>query len=307
MDRLDALRVFCAVVDAGGFSRAADKLSMSTSSVTNQIRALEAHLNIKLLQRTTRRMSVTDEGRQCYQLALALLRDMDELETSMLDSSQHPQGSLRVDMPSIISRLFVAPALPEFIAAYPDIRLRMTADDRMIDMVEEGVDVLIRIGELQNSSLVARTVLKTRYVCCASPAYLARHGQPETPEQLSDFACLSFLYPKSRRTRPWMFEREGQAFSFNPRGAIEMDHVESLVEAAKAGCGIVQHLSLSVEDAIRTGALLPVLQQWSAPGPDVSVLYQQRHHRAAKVKVFVDFVEQLFSHPGQADKAGRKG
>jgi LysR family transcriptional regulator for bpeEF and oprC len=294
MDRLDALKVFCAVVDAGGFSRAADKLAISTSSVTNQVLALEAHFKIKLLHRTTRRMSVTDEGRQCYEMALALLGDMNELETNMLDSNQNPRGSLRVDMPNIISRLYVAPALPAFLAAYPDIRLRMTAGDRMIDMVEDGVDVLIRIGELQNSNLIAKTVLKTKYICCASPAYLAAHGQPETPEQLSNFVCLNFLYPKSRKVRQWMFEREGQQFPFTPRGVLEMDHVESLVEAAKAGCGIVQHLSLSVEEPIRTGALVPILEQWSVPGPDVSVVYHQRHHRAAKVKVFVDFVEQLF-------------
>jgi LysR family transcriptional regulator for bpeEF and oprC len=294
MDRLDALKVFCAVVDAGGFSRAADRLAISTSSVTNQVAALEAHFNIKLLHRTTRRMSVTDEGRQCYEMALALLGDMNELESSMLDSNQHPRGSLRVDMPNIISRLFVAPALPAFVAAYPDIRLRMTVGDRMIDMVEDGVDVLIRIGELPNSSLVAKTVLKTTYMCCASPAYLAGHGQPETPEQLSNFACLNFLYPKSHKVRPWMFEREGQQFPLTPRGVLDMDHVESLVEAAKAGCGIVQHLSLSVAEAIRSGALVQILPQWSAPGPDVSVLFHPRHHRAAKVKVFVDFIEQLF-------------
>jgi LysR family transcriptional regulator for bpeEF and oprC len=262
--------------------------------VTNQVLALEAHFNIKLLHRTTRSMSVTDEGRQCYDMALTLLGDMNDLESSMLDSNQNPRGSLRVDMPNIISRLFVAPALPIFLAAYPDIRLRMTAGDRMIDMVDEGVDVLIRIGELQNSNLVAKTVLKTKYICCASPAYLAAHGQPETPEQLSNFACLNFLYPKSRKVRQWMFEEDRKQFSFAPRGVLEMDHVESLVEAAKAGCGIVQHLSLSVEEPIRAGLLVPVLEQWSASGPDVSVVYHQRHHRAAKVKVFVDFVEQLF-------------
>lgn len=294
MDRLDALKVFCAVVDAGGFSRAAEKLAISTSSVTNQVSALEAHFNIKLLNRTTRRMSVTDEGRQCYEMARGLLGDMAELESSMLDSNQHPRGTLRVDMPNIISRMFIAPALPRFLAEYPDIRLRLTAGDRMIDMVEEGVDVLIRIGEPQSASLIAKTVMKSNYVCAAAPAFLALHGRPETPEQLSDFACLNFLYPKSRKVRPWMFEREGQGFALAPPGALEMDHVESLIAAASAGCGIVQHLSLSLAEPIRSGALVPVLEQWRAPGPDVSVLYHPRHHRAAKVKVFVDFVERMF-------------
>jgi LysR family transcriptional regulator for bpeEF and oprC len=294
MDRLDALKVFCSVVDAGGFSRAAEKLSISTSSVTNQVLALEAHFNIKLLNRTTRRMSLTDEGRRCYEMARGLLGDMSELESTMRDSTQHPRGRLRVDMPDIISRMYIAPALPEFLSAYPDISLRMTAGDRMIDMVEEGVDVLIRIGELQSSSLVARTVLKTSYICCAAPDYLAAHGRPETPGHLSDFECLNFLYPTSGKVRPWMFEQDGRQFPYTPRGTLSMDNVESLIEAAKAGCGIVQHLSLSVAEPIRTGELIPILEQWRAPGPDVSVLYHQRHQRAAKVKAFVDFVEGVF-------------
>lgn len=294
MDRLDALRVFCAVVDAGGFSRAADKLAMSNSSVTNHVLALEKHFNIKLLNRSTRRMSLTDEGRQCYQQALELLGGMSELESSMQDSSTHPRGSLRVDMPNIISRMLVAPALPRFLAAYPDIRLRMTAGDRTIDMVDEGVDVMIRMGELHDSKLIAKTVFKTHYLCCASPDFLAIHGQPETPEQLAGFTCLNFLYPKSGKVRPWSFQRDGEKFDYTPQGVLAMDHVESLVEAAKAGCGIVQHTTISLAEPLRSGALVPILQQWTAPGPDVSVLYQQRHQGAAKVKVFVEFVERLF-------------
>ena len=294
MDRLDALKTFCAVVESGGFSKAADKLGISTPSVTNQIVALETHFNTKLLNRTTRSMSMTDEGRQCYEHAVQLLEDMSELEASLQHSNQTPRGSLRVDMPSIVSRLFVAPALPGFLAAYPDITLKMTAGDRMIAMIEEGVDVLVRIGQLQNSSLIAKTIAKTQYVCCASPDFLQKHGRPRTPDELSRFACLNFLYPKSRQVRPWVFQKDGVPFSQTPQGVLAMDHVESLIEAAKAGCGIVQHLSVSLIEPIRSGALEPVLPEWNASGPDVSVLFQPRHQRAAKVKVFVDFVESCF-------------
>jgi LysR family transcriptional regulator for bpeEF and oprC len=294
MDRLDALKVFCAVVETGGFSKAADKLGISTPSVTNQIAALETHFNIKLLNRTTRSMSMTDEGRQCYEHALQLLGDMSELEASLQYSNQTPQGSVRVDMPSAISRLYVAPALPRFLAAYPDITLKMTVSDRMIDMVEDGVDVLIRIGHLQNSGLIARTIAKTQYVCCASPDFLRKHGRPQTPDDLTRFACLNFLYPKSRQLRPWVFQKDGVPFSQTPQGVLGMDHVESLIEAAKAGCGIVQQLSVSLMEPIRSGALEVVLPEWGAAGPDVSALFQPRHQRAAKVKVFVDFVESCF-------------
>ena len=294
MDRLDALKVFCAVVETGGFGKAAERLGISTSSVTNQVAALETHFNTRLLNRTTRSMSLTDEGRQCHERALHLLSDMHELESSLQCSNQAPAGSLRVDMPSVISRLFVAPALPRFLAAYPDITLRMTAGDRPIDMAEEGVDVQIRIGDVPDAHLVAKTVCRTRYVCCASPEFLRRHGAPQTPEQLSDFACLNFLYPKTRQLRPWLFERDGASFAHTPQGGLAMDHVESMIAAASAGCGIVQALSVSLTVPIGNGTLVPLLQDWSAPGPDVSVLFQKKHERAAKVRVFVDFLEGLF-------------
>ena len=294
MDRLDALKVFCSVVEAGGFSRAADRLGISTSSVTNQISALEAHFRIKLLNRTTRSMSLTAEGRQCYEQALKLLGDMSELEEGLMQSNATPAGTLRVDMPSVISRQYIAPALPRFLAQYPDIALKITVGDRMIDMVEEGVDVVIRIGDLPSSNLIAKTVFKTSFMTCASPAFLERHGAPKTPQELPDFACLGFLNPKSRMVRPWQFTHGKDSYTHIPQGALAMDHVESLIESAKAGCGIVQQMSVSLIPPVRGGELVPVLQDWLAPGPDVSVLFQQKHHRAAKIKAFVDFVAAVF-------------
>jgi LysR family transcriptional regulator for bpeEF and oprC len=294
MDRLDALKVFCTVVESGGFSKAADRLGMSTSSVTNQVAALEQHFRAKLLNRTTRSMSVTDEGRQCYDSARLLLADMGELESNLQSASQAPRGSLRVDMPGIISRQLVAPALPGFLAAYPDITLRMSAGDRMIDMVEEGVDVLVRIGELPSSNLVARTLSMTRFVCCASPAFIERHGTPRTPAELDAYPCLNFVLPKSRQTRAWLFRQAGEGMTHTPQGVLASDHVESLVAAAVAGAGIIQVLSISVHTELASGALVPLLAEWEAPGPAVSALFQQKHHRAAKVKVFVDFLASLF-------------
>jgi LysR family transcriptional regulator for bpeEF and oprC len=294
MDRLDALKVFCCVVEAGGFSRAADRLGISTSSVTNQVASLESHFRVKLLHRTTRRMSLTDEGRQCYEHAVRLLGDMDELEGALRDSNTTPSGLLRVDMPGIIGDLVVAPALPLFLRSYPDITVRMTANDRLVDMVEQGIDVLVRIGNLPDTHLVAQTLAKTRYVCCASPGYLEQCGTPQSPDDLPAFDCLHFIYPKSRRIRPWHFERDGQPASLALRGAFGTDHVETLVAAAVAGGGIIQVLSLSVQDKIARGVLVPVLVDYAAAGPDVAVLFQQQHLRAAKVKAFVDFLHQTF-------------
>ena len=294
MDRLDALKVFCAVVDAGGFSKAAARLGISTSSVTHQIGVLESHFGVKLLNRTTRSMSLTDEGRRCIEQARRLLDEMDDLESALSDTAQQPRGVLRVDMPDILARLYVAPALPRFLAAYPELSVRLTASDRLIDMVDEGVDVMLRIGELPDSALVGRSIFKNRYVCAAAPDYLARHGKPQHPDDLAQHTCLTFVYPKARQVRPWSFQQDGQPFTITPRGAVAMDHVESLIEMALRGGGVVQHLSVSLMQPLRSGALVPLLEPWQAAGPDVSVLYPQRHQRAAKIKAFVDFVERLF-------------
>lgn len=309
MDRLDGLKVFCSVVEAGGFRRAADRLGISTSSVTNQVAALEARFRVKLLHRTTRSMSLTDEGRQCYESAVRLLSDMSDLEDTLRHSTTAPSGLLRVDMPGIIGNQIVAPALPRFLLDYPEVTVRMSANDRLVDMVEEGIDVLVRIGNLLDSRLVAQTLASTRYVCCASPDYLARRGSPQSPQELDGFDCLSFLYPKSRRVRPWYFQGDGQPSSLAIRGIFVTDHVESLIGAARAGAGIIQVLSISVQEALASGALVPLLTDWTAPGPDVAVVFQQRQLRAAKVKVFVEFLHQTFRKrcpglsraPGPAD------
>jgi len=291
MDRLEAMRVFCAVVDTGGFSRAAERLGISTSSVTAQVAALEAHFRVKLLHRTTRSMSLTAEGSVCHQHALQLLADVSELEARMHGAADAPSGNLRVDMPGLVSRLYLAPALPRFLAQYPEISVRATASDRFIDMVEEGVDVMIRIGAVADSGLVARQLMRTTFICCASPGFVRQYGTPASPGHLHDFPCLGFTLPKTGRLRPWVFSG---AADYLPRTQMHSDHVDSLVEVCKAGGGIAQFMSLSVSDALRKGELVPLLEPWQAEGPAVHALFQQRQQRAAKVRAFIDFVEDVF-------------
>lgn len=292
MDKLDAMRVFCAVVDAGSFSKAAERLGMPSSSVTKQISNLESHFRVKLLNRTTRSMSLTSEGILCHQHAVQLLDDMAELESRLHDAADIPSGTLRVDMPGLISRLYLYPAIPRFLARYPEINLRATASDRLLDMVEEGVDVMIRIGNVSDSGLVARQLMQTKFICCASPEFISQHGTPPSPDALRDFNCLAFMLPKVRRVRPWVFTG---ADDFVPHTRFSSDHVDSLLELCKAGGGIGQFMSLSVSDALRKGELVPLLEPWQADGPVVHALYQQRHQRAAKVHAFIDFVAELFA------------
>jgi LysR family transcriptional regulator for bpeEF and oprC len=255
---------------------------------------LEAHFKVKLLNRTTRSMSLTGEGRECYEHALRLLADMGELEASMQDATQTPRGTLRVDMPGLVSRVYVAPQLPRFLAQYPKIVLQASASDRLVDMVEEGIDVLLRIGDVGDANLVVRPLLATRYVCCAAPAYLAQYGQPATPQELRNHVCLGFILPKARRVRDWQFD---DGLICKPHMRATFDHVDSLVAACQAGAGIGQFLSLSVQDALQHGALVPVLPEWQTPGPALSALFQRQHQRAAKIRVFVDFLAEVFGQP----------
>ncbi|SFF63704.1 transcriptional regulator, LysR family [Duganella sp. CF458] len=292
MDKLDALRVFCAVVETGGFSRAAEKLGISTSSVTAQVNALEAHFQVRLMHRTTRSMSLTGEGRECLEHARRLLTGMEELEANLQHSVREPRGTLRVNMPGLVSRYYIAPALPRFLARYPGIVLQASASDRMVDMVDEGYDVVLRLGEIGDARLVARPLLPTRFVCCASPGFIAQHGVPATPDDLAGFDCLHFILPRAGRLREWQFA-DGVAFA--PSARASFDHVDSLVEACKAGAGIGQFLSLSVQEELRSGALVALLAEYQAPGPVLTALYQQRHQRAAKVQAFIDFLGEVFA------------
>jgi LysR family transcriptional regulator for bpeEF and oprC len=206
-----------------------------------------------------------------------------------------PQGILRVDVPTVIARIYLAPALARFSALYPDLSIRLNVGDRMVDMVEGRGDVWIRIGELKDSSMVARRIYQTRNLCCAAPEFLAQHGTPRTPQELSSFRCLAFIHPNSGQNVPWTFSKGKQEFSWAPPGNIAINHAETLIHAAASGAGIVQLLTLSLNPQIRAGLLAPVLADWATPGPPVSVVYHQSHQLSAKVRVFVDFVTELFA------------
>lgn len=295
MDRLESLRVFCQVVELNSFSRAAEQLEMSNATITNHIAALERHFGVRLLNRTTRKISLTDDGHSCYQRAQRLLGDMTELEDGLQGRRVTPQGILRVDVPTVIARIYLAPALARFSALYPDLSIRLNVGDRMVDMVEGRGDVWIRIGELKDSSMVARRIYQTRNLCCAAPEFLAQHGTPRTPQELSNFRCLAFIHPSSGQNVPWTFSKGKQEFSWAPPGNIAINHAETLIHAAASGAGIVQLLTLSLNPQIRAGLLQPVLADWATPGPPVSVVYHQSHQLSAKVRVFVDFVTELFA------------
>jgi LysR family transcriptional regulator for bpeEF and oprC len=295
MDRLTSMEVFRWVVDLGSFSRAADRLDLSKATVTAHVAAIENRLGVRLLNRTTRKLSLTEDGAAYLEHVRRVLADVQETEDMLSRARSTPRGRLRVDMPVTLGRQHIVPALPRFAAQYPEIEVVATLDDRRIDLVEEGVDVAIRMGVLEDSSFIARRIYSTGFVVCASPDYLAIHGTPATPEDLVHHQCLGFYNAATRRVIEWPFERGGERFALMPRGMLTVSNAEALVDAGLAGAGIMCTLEMIVSRQLASGELVPVLEdvRTSLQVP-MSVIYPQNRHLSPKVRVFVDFVAGLF-------------
>jgi len=295
MDRLQSMEIFRWVVELGSFSRAADRLDLSNATVTAHIAGLENRLGIKLLNRTTRRLALTDDGAAYLDHVRRVLADVEETETMLTAGRTTPRGILRVDLPTAIGRQFVMPALPRFAAQYPDLRVLAILEDRRIDLLEEGVDAAVRIGPLADSSLVARRVYEANWVTCASPDYLALHGTPQTPDDLARHQCLGLYSVTRGAVLEWVFEKGGNRVAFSPVGALAVSHGEALLDAAIAGAGIAMAFDVTASRWIASGALAPILQDWQRQDRyPISIVYPQNRHLSAKVRVFADFVAGLF-------------
>jgi LysR family transcriptional regulator for bpeEF and oprC len=295
MDRLQSMEVFRWVVELGSFSRAADRLDLSKATVTAHIGALENRLGIKLLNRTTRRLALTDDGAAYLDHVRRVLADVEETETLLTAGRTTPQGVLHVNLLPALGRQFVIPALPRFAAQYPDLRVVAMLDDRRVDLVAAGVDAALRVGSLEDSSLVARRVYEDRFIAVASPDYLALHGVPQTPADLAAHQCLGLWSQTRGGVIEWAFERGGERTTLVPGGRLSVNDAEALIDAAVAGAGIVMMLELLTRRWIASGALQAVLEDWrprdTAP---LSLVYPQNRHLSAKVRVFADFVAGLF-------------
>lgn len=295
MDRLESLRIFCRVVELNSFSRAANQLQMSNASITNHIAGLESHFGVRLLNRTTRRLSLTDDGRSCYDRAQRLIAEMTELEDVLQGARLTPKGILRVDIPTAVGRIYIAPALAKFVARYPEVSLRVHVTDRAIDIIEERADVAIWMGEVKDPNMVARLLYQSHSLCCASPGFLRKHGIPTHPNQLAHLPCLGFIQPNTGQVVPWEFANGEESITLTPQASIAINHAESLIHAASTGAGIVQLLSSSLTPSIQAGQLVPILKEWTTRGPSISVVYPQNRHLSPKVRAFVDFITEVFA------------
>ncbi|HEX2197633.1 MAG TPA: LysR family transcriptional regulator [Burkholderiales bacterium] len=294
MDRFQAIRVFAQVAEAGSFTAAAEKLGLSATATSRHVADLEAHLHTRLLNRTTRRVSLTESGQAFYERSVQLLADLDEAEQEALRAAVVPRGTIKLTSSINFGVRHVAPAIADFLAAHAEMRFDVSLSDRVVDLVEEGFDLAVRIGAPGSDNVVARKLGETRLVPCASPAYLAAHGAPQAPEDLARHNCFTYEYVSPRNL--WRFrDTAGGERSVRVKGRLHSNNGDLLAEAAARGAGIVFEPAFIVGPEVRAGRLVPLLQDFEPQAVSIYAVYPSRKHLSAKVRLFVDFLVERFS------------
>jgi len=297
MDRFDAMQAFVRVVEAGSFTKAAETLHMSKTTVTQLVQQLEARLRVKLLNRTTRKVNVTADGAVYYERVLRLLADMDDAETSLSGASALPRGRLRVDVPSPLASMILVPALPAFYERYPDIQIDMGVSDRIVDMIDENVDCVVRGGELTDQSLIARRVGELQLGVFAAPSYLARVGMPAHPRELenSHHRIVGFLWARTGKAVPYAMRNAVESVKIKGRYALAVDDGNAYLAAGLAGLGVLwlpKYMSRTFE---ARGELVPLFENWSLDPMPIYVAFPPNRHISIKLRVFIDWVAELMA------------
>ncbi len=295
MDRFLAVTAFAKVVELGSFARAAERLSVSTSAVSRQVSELEAHLDVRLLNRTTRKLSLTEAGQAFYERSVQLLADLEEAESSVRTAAVSPKGTLRLTCGVSFGVRYVAPAIADFSAQHSQLLFDLDLSDRAVDLVEEGFDLAIRIGHIGHQGLVSRRIGWTRAVCCASPDYLARRGTPSAPEELAQHECLTYTHVPVPNV--WSFEAPDgtkHAVRITPRNRANNGRM--LAALAVSGLGIVFEPDFIVAPEVRAGRLVRLLPGYEPARSPIAAVYPSRRHLSAKVRTFVDFLAERFVH-----------
>ncbi|MHA6159420.1 LysR family transcriptional regulator [Pseudomonas sichuanensis] len=295
MDRFEAMRAFSRVVETGSFSKAAETLNISRTSVTQLIQQLEARLRVRLLNRTTRRVSVTHDGAQFHERVQRLLADLEDAESSLGEAAQRPRGKLRVDVPSPLARLVLVPALAEFHARYPDIQIEMGVSDRMVDIIGEHVDCVVRGGELLDQSLMARRVADLQLGVYAAPAYLERLGTPTHPGELEGSAhrVVGFLWARTGRPLPLNLARGAQHVQVQGHCVLAVDDCNAYLAAGLAGLGVLWLPDYMAREQVAQGALVRLFDDWQLAPMPLYVAYPPNRHVSARLRVFIDWVAQV--------------
>lgn len=307
MDRFHAMQAFVRVVETGSFTKAAETLHMSKTTVTQLVQQLEARLRVRLLNRTTRKVNVTADGAAYYERVLRLLADMDDAETSLSSASTVPRGRLRVDVPSPLARLVLMPALPAFHARYPDIQLDMGVSDRTVDLIGESVDCVVRGGELTDLSLIARHVGDLQLGVYAAPDYLARSGTPSHPGDLAGppHHVVGFTWARSGKTFPYAMHRNGESLKVSGRYVVAVDDGNAYLAAGLAGMGVLWLPDYMARAHRARGELVPLFEDWRLDPMPLYVAYPPNRHVSAKLRVFIDWIAELMArHAPVSDRRG---
>lgn len=308
MDRLDAMTVLLAVVEARSFSAAARRLDMPLATVSRKVNELETYLKTRLLHRTTRQLSLTEAGQSYVAACRRVLEDIGEAERAATGEYASPKGDLTVTTPVVFGRIYVVPLVSEFLALYPDINIRLTLADRVAHLMEERIDVAVRIGVLPDSALVATRVGTIRRVICASPAYLAAHGNPEHPNDLTEHQCITFEGLSSASS--WTFNARPSRIAVPVRTRLVVNTAEAAIAAATCGLGLTNVLSYQVADAVRRGSLQVVLEQFELEDWPIHLVHAGQAPLPLKLRAFLDFITPRLRsrmHQEAVDGIGKQG
>lgn len=302
MDQLFCMRVFVRVVELGSFARASEDLDVARPTTTMAVGRLEERLGVRLLQRTTRRLSLTEDGRSFYEGCVRILGDLAETEESLSKARALPRGRLRVGTPHSFVHLAFMPNLPRFLERYPELEVEVFMSDRAVDLIAEGLDCALRAVVVPgDSTLVARTLAKVNWLTCASPAYLEKHGSPRSIAELERHNCVRFISQSTGRSADWHFARGDEQISFAPRGTFGVSSLEGAMAAAVGGIGIAQVPDVLGMPLLTSGALRPLLLDVVAPAPPLQVVYPSNRYLSAKVRALADFAGEIFRREGWWD------
>lgn len=297
MDRFEEMRVFIRIAERQSFTRASDDLQIPRATVTNLMKRMEARLGARLLERTTRTVRLTHDGDAYYRRCVRLIADMEDAEGSFRNTA--PKGLLRVNLQGTLARHFVVPALPDFLAQFPGIELTIGEDDRLVDLVREGVDCVLRAGSLQDSSMVGRRVAQLAQVTVASPAYLAAYGEPTHPDELSTHRAVNYVSSATGKALPLEFTVDGKERVVVLPGAVSVTGTDLYSGSAVAGLGIVQVPQYGVADHLAAGRLKIILADFPPPPMPISVLYPQNRQLSSRVRVFALWLKDIFEAAAQ--------
>ncbi|MDO4698156.1 MAG: LysR family transcriptional regulator [Pasteurellaceae bacterium] len=288
MDKLNAIHLFCRVIETQSFTQAAQQEQMSLAMASKLVAQLEQHLNVRLLHRTTRKITPTEAGLLFYQRCLPILNDLKDAESSVADITSNLQGKLSISVPMDFGSRFIAPYLYRFSQTYPHIQLHLDFTDRRVDVVAEGYDLVLRIGKLEDSSIVAKRLAQTHNLLVASPTYLTEYGTPHTLDELEQHQCLIY-----EGHQIWQFQQENQMVKFKPKGNIYSNNGYSLVQMAKSGLGIINIPKFLVKNELSSGELVHILPNLRQAPLDINVLYPHRRYLSPKVRVAIEFFVEL--------------